>query len=205
MFKKTGALALALFLIVGLAGGVVAQDPTSTPDAEVTEQPTEEAGDMAEEVTPEATEEGETGPGTIVTLEELTGVDEDEFYGETVTLEGVVMDVVNVYSFILGEDVALDDDQVLVINTSGELLPADLVPDAQATVTGVVANHVSEGGYDEVVANLELDEEFVTNADGETLWRRYVLDAYPDFTVIELVSVVNVTVRPAETETEEAE
>lgn len=71
------------------------------------------------------------------TLEDLTA-DPAPYVGQTVILEGYVEDFVNVNTFVLGEAAALDNDQVLVINTSGEALPVNLFNGDSVIVTGIV-------------------------------------------------------------------
>lgn len=72
-----------------------------------------------------------------VTLEELTE-NPGDYHGETVIMEGFVMEYVNVNSFVLHENATLDDDQILVINNSGSTFPADLFSGSPVIVTGVI-------------------------------------------------------------------
>lgn len=75
--------------------------------------------------------------GVATTLEDLT-MDPDAYMGQTVTLEGYVSEFLNATSFVLGEGATIDDDQVLVINTTGESLPANVFRDDYVMVTGIV-------------------------------------------------------------------
>lgn len=73
------------------------------------------------------------GPG----LEGVTG-DPGSFWGQTITFEGVLVEYINPYSFVMGEGAALDDDRVLVINDTGMPLPANLIRGERIRVTGIV-------------------------------------------------------------------
>lgn len=75
----------------------------------------------------------EEGPG----LEGITA-DPGSFWGQTITFEGVLVEYINPYSFVLGEGAAIDDDRVLVINDTLAPLPATLVRGERIRVTGIV-------------------------------------------------------------------
>lgn len=92
----------------------------------------------------------------VTTLEEITA-DSPAFYGETVTLEGIILDFVNSSSFVLGEDAVIDNDQVLVLNNSGEVLPVQLFTDEFIVITGVVHGSL-EFHVDEMMGEADADD-----------------------------------------------
>lgn len=69
------------------------------------------------------------------TLETVTGT--EDYYGQTVTLEGVVREFVGSRIFVLHEDVTVDDDAVLVINMGPEI-DMSVVTDTRLQVTGTI-------------------------------------------------------------------
>lgn len=69
------------------------------------------------------------------TLESVTGT--EDYYGQTVTLEGVVREFVGSRIFVLHEDVTVDDDAVLVINMGPEI-DMSVVTDTRLQVTGTI-------------------------------------------------------------------
>ena len=79
------------------------------------------------------------------TLAGITG-DSEAYYGQEVTIEGYVADIVNVKTFILEEGALLGNSQVLVINNSGQEFDLGLVDGQRMTVTGIVHPHYAEGG-----------------------------------------------------------
>lgn len=83
------------------------------------------------------------------TLEEVTS-DSASFYGQTITLNGVIIEYLNASSFVLGEDATIDDDRVLVLNNSGDVFPPELFVGEHVTLTGVV--YASIQAYDENLA-----------------------------------------------------
>lgn len=112
---------LLLVLVIGLLsfGAVAAQDATATP-----------AGDNVE---------------VITTLEDLTA-NSDSYVGQEVTLEGVIEELLNVRTFVLGEGAALDNDQVLVINNTGQEFDLNVTRDQQVRLTGTVYPSIENGG-----------------------------------------------------------
>lgn len=108
-----------------------------------------------------------------VTLEDLTAKAE-LYVGQTVILEGVAEEFVSVKSFLLGEAAALDNDQVLVINTSGDPLPVNIFKGDTLIVTGVV--------HPSLTMRLEAGE--VTLPEDRFAYRRtWVLDTPVEVTV----------------------
>src|SRR5690606_35816341 len=67
------------------------------------------------------------------------------------TFEGVVTEMVNIRAFVLGEGAALDDDQVLVLNNSGQEFSIELTRDARVQVTGTIYPAWDQGGWDQVM------------------------------------------------------
>ncbi|MDX2161115.1 MAG: hypothetical protein SF162_07315 [bacterium] len=88
-----------------------------------------------------------------VDLEGLTA-DPDAYLGQTITLEGVVSNLLNVRAFVLGEGAALDDDQVLVINMTGEEFDIRVTDGTRFVVTGVVYPSFANGGFTQLVADM---------------------------------------------------
>lgn len=147
----------------------------------------------AQEVTP--VPQGEGG----VDLEGLTG-DPSLYIGQTVSLEGVVEDLVNVRAFVFGEGVAIDNDQVLVVNTSGEEFDIRVTDGSRFIVTGTVYPSFADGGLTQIIARLaemgELDEGAMATVDpmmpmprSTNLAEMIVPDALFDYTIVELNSV----------------
>jgi hypothetical protein len=138
--KRFSVGLLLLTLVFGVFG-VVAQDTTPEPTAEMT--PGIDTG------------VGTTDDASAAASLDLEGLTNDPgvYIGQTVTLEGVVDDLLNVRAFILGEGAALDNDQVLVINTSGQEYDVRLTQGARFRVTGLIYPSFANGGLTQVVAN----------------------------------------------------
>lgn len=77
--------------------------------------------------------DGDAAPNT---LEEITGT--DEFYNQTVTFEGFVNELVNSSILVVGENAALDDDRVLVVDNSSRPFPLRVTKGARVLITGTV-------------------------------------------------------------------
>ncbi len=171
-----------LALLIVMPFSIAAQDNTPTPEPVPTEEPEQEEEEF---------------PALETNLEELTG-DTDIFLGGVVTLEGVLTKFVSANIFIVGEDVLIDDDQVMVINSSGEYLPFDVYNGDIISVTGIVRR-----GYEN---NLDIDiEEFDLEIDWvgfdepinnpiATYYAGNIPDEYWDITVIELTSLDDLVV-----------
>jgi hypothetical protein len=100
--------------------------------------------------TPAVPAEGEVIEG--LTLESITA-DPGAVYGQEVTLEGVLTEFINVRTFVLSEGAALDDDKVLVINSTPIEFDPTLVTGERVRITGVVMPSYNEGGFEQVIAN----------------------------------------------------
>lgn len=85
------------------------------------------------------------------TLEDLTANSAD-FYGQQVTIEGTIENLLNVRTFVLGEAVAVDNDQVLVINNTGEEFDFRVMDGQMARLTGTVYPSINEGGMGQLMS-----------------------------------------------------
>ncbi len=187
------------------AGGEMEVETTEEPldvDVEITmEPPAEMTMEPSAEMTQEPDMEGmvDTMPmpsGTEVSLENLTN-DTDEWYGEVVSVEGVITQFMNINIIVLGEDVPIDDDQVLVINTSGEFFDPMLINGARVNITGLVRR-----SFEDNVDSLEEFEEQVEWEGDEmsvdnpmtSLYDGSLPDDFNGYTVIELQDMRGVTV-----------
>lgn len=144
----------------------------------------------------------DTVVGGTVTLEEVTANSAD-YYGQTVTLEGVLIEFVNVSSFVLGEDALLDDDRVLVINNSGNYFSRDIFRGDRVVITGVVhpslEARTAEMGAVEPAAEATAETAIGTsNSDTmdmtfEDAFTYYYESGFPDdfdnFTIIEIIDM----------------
>lgn len=81
---------------------------------------------------------------------DITG-DSAAYYGQQVTVQGNVDELVNIRSFLLGEG-GLTNPQLLVLNNSGQEFNIGLTAGAVVQVTGVVYPSYSEGGWDQVMS-----------------------------------------------------
>lgn len=137
------SLAVIVLILFVLPLTVAAQDatPTLTPEGE----PVGTA--PAEGLLPTV----EVAPADGVPTLELVTSEPASFYGQELTLDGVVSELVNIRSFVLGEGAALDDDQVLVLNNSGQEFSIDLTRDASVQVTGTIYPAWDQGGWDQVM------------------------------------------------------
>lgn len=87
------------------------------------------------------------------TLEDLTA-NSANYLGQQVTLEGVIEELVNVRTFVLGEGAALDDDRVLVINNSGREFDLMIRRDQQVRLLGTVYGSINQGSLTQIGATL---------------------------------------------------
>lgn len=90
--------------------------------------------------------EGQIGIGDIT-------ADSAAYYGQTVTVQGNVDELVNVRSFVIGGG-GLGNPQLLVLNNSGEEFNIGLTSDAQVIVTGTIYPSYNGGGWDQVLASV---------------------------------------------------
>lgn len=125
------AAGLAGMLILG--GAVLAQDATPTIPMEG-----------------EVPAEGEMVEGA--TLGDVTA-DSAAYYGQQVTLEGILEEYVNARTFVLGEGAVLFDSKVLVINNSAQEFDPSLVTGERVRITGIVVPSYDEGGFNQVIGN----------------------------------------------------
>lgn len=84
-----------------------------------------------------------TGAELQTTIQEVVNND-TELVGQTVTVEGVVSELVNVRAFTLREDAVIDADGVLVINNTGQPFDLNVTADDRFLVTGIVHNPIEE-------------------------------------------------------------
>ncbi|MGD1856857.1 MAG: hypothetical protein ACFB2W_21695 [Leptolyngbyaceae cyanobacterium] len=97
-----------------------------------------------------------------VTTEELVE-ETDSLIGQTVSIRGEVADVIGDASFLVRDGQFFDDDEILVINVSGQPLMLPEVGESQVQVTGEIQQLSLDEA--EVAYNLTLDPE--TYADYE--------------------------------------
>lgn len=162
---------------------------------------------MAQDATPETT----TMPdGTIVvvpavpvvvqgqnnaTIADVTA-NSAQYYGQTVTLQGNVNNLLNVRAFVLGEGAVLDNDQVLVINTSNQEFNLWLTEGAQVQVTGIVRPAYNQNAFNDFTAMGATAEATpaMNNGTVPTIDYRqmFVPNNLRDFTLVELQSVDSV-------------
>lgn len=152
--KRFSIVLLLLALVLGVFGAM-AQDATPTVDPAMIPAETTEA-DMT----------GDMHMDGNIDLGELTG-NTDAYYGQTVTVEGTVDDLLNVRAFVLGGSGLLSNPQVLVINNSGEEFDVRLTEGARFRVTGVVYPSFADGGLTQVVANMNTAEQPMAEATAE--------------------------------------
>ncbi len=96
------------------------------------------------------------------TLEDVTD-DSASYYGQQVTLEGVVQNFLSPHVFVLGEDTFLDNDQVLVINRSGQVFGPNIYEEARVTVSGVIQPSRDAWENGDAIDAFEIDSEVGTN------------------------------------------
>ena len=86
-----------------------------------------------------------------INLESITA-DAASHYGQQVTIEGVVEEILNVRAFILGEAAELDNDQILVINNTGEEFDLRLTTGARVIITGTIYPSREQGGFEQLIS-----------------------------------------------------
>ena len=107
---------------------------------------------LAQDATATPMPEGAEGiPVEGINLESITA-DAASYYGQQVTIEGVVEEILNVRAFILGEAAELDNDQILVINTTGEDFDLRLTSGARVIITGTIYPSREEGGFEQLIS-----------------------------------------------------
>jgi len=127
-----------------------------------------------------------------------------------VIMEGFIETFLSVDAFILGENVSIDNDQVLVINNTGRSLPRDLFTGANIVITGVV-----RPSYDDVASGsmtvdvmpmdvaMQTELALLNEANmGATSYGMYYTGLFPSdyfgYTIIELTDVTTLAFLPTE-------
>ncbi len=129
-------LALTLIGLLALTAGAFAQDPAPVDPAP--------PADPAFVADPD------------VTIGDVTA-NSEAYYGQRLTLEGNVDELVNIRMFIIGEAGLLGANQLLVINNTGQEFPFGLTRDVTVRVTGTVYPHYTDGGFDQVWSMLNTE------------------------------------------------
>ena len=87
-----------------------------------------------------------------VTISDVTG-DSAAYYGQTVTVEGVITELLNVRAFVIS-DQNIIDNQLLVVNNTGREFDLRVTAGQRVIVTGIVHPHAAEGGLSQIVTTL---------------------------------------------------
>jgi hypothetical protein len=88
---------------------------------------------------------------TTATLDDVAG-NAAAYYGQQVTIDGAVVELVNVRAFLMGVAGANGGSQVIVLNNSGQEFNIGLTQGAPVRVTGVVYPSYNGGGFDQIMA-----------------------------------------------------
>jgi hypothetical protein len=102
----------------------------------------------------DATEPVEPAEGeleVLTTIGTITG-DSATYYGQEITTEGIVEELLNVRTFVLGEEAAVFPNQLLVINNTGSEFDLQLVRGRQVRLVGTVYPSIDEGGMDQLIS-----------------------------------------------------
>lgn len=97
-----------------------------------------------------------------LTLEEVAANSAD-YYGQELTLEGTIENFLSPHVFIVGEDALIDNDQVLAINRSGQVLPLNVMEGSYIVVTGTIYPSLNEVENGAVLDGLFIDPEVGNN------------------------------------------
>jgi uncharacterized protein YdeI (BOF family) len=196
--RKTANWVIVFVLMVS-AAAVSAQDATTTPTGDAT----------MVTATPMA---GTDGTAMLIptTLEEVTA-NRTAFDSQTVILEGFIDRFLSVDTFVLGENVGIDNDQVLVINNTGRAFPRDLFAGANVVITGLVRppyNDVASGAMSvdtTPVGEMSMDADLMFMNEMNTGYTSYGLyyggffpETYFGYTVIEVTDVATIAFVPSE-------
>ncbi|MFQ3566979.1 MAG: hypothetical protein SNJ59_08250 [Aggregatilineales bacterium] len=130
--KKPTLFSALTFTLIGLlvlAAGAFAQDPAP--------------------VDPAAPADPAFVGDPDVTISDVTA-NSEAYYGQRLTLDGNVDELVNIRMFIIGEAGLLGANQLLVINNTGQEFPFGLTRDVTVRVTGTIFPHYTDGGFDQV-------------------------------------------------------
>lgn len=87
-----------------------------------------------------------------VTISDITG-DSAAYYGQTVTVDGVITELLNVRAFVIS-DQNIIDNQLLVVNNTGREFDLRVTAGQRVIVTGIVHPHAAEGGLSQIVSAL---------------------------------------------------
>lgn len=85
------------------------------------------------------------------------------YYGQELTLSGTIENFLSPHVFVLGEDAAIDNDQVLVINRSGQVFPMNIMEGTYVTVTGTIYPSITERNNGATLDNFVIDSEVGNN------------------------------------------
>ena len=206
--KKLFAILLTVIAVLGTLSIVIAQD--------VIEQQYDNV-DMINGHDPSS--DDVFGMAVNATLEDVTSNSTD-YYGSVATIEGYVGEFLNAYAFTLGENAALDNDLVLVINNSSKPFNPDVMNGAHIQITGRVhpsLEAVTDGIEAEygsmftddmtltpVSGTADTDEMMDDNMMGYMSISRhnlvqfaqqgYFADKYDNYTIVEIVNRDNLSV-----------
>ena len=98
----------------------------------------------AQSSTPEPTPEGE------LALSDVIG-NKAQYYGQQIIVEGTIEQLVNVDAFVVGDQAALNDHQLLVINDSGQPFDLGIKQDQKVRLIGTLYPSFNDGGWMELV------------------------------------------------------
>jgi len=100
----------------------------------------------AQDATQEPTPTNEIGLGDVVG-------NKAQYYGQQVTVEGTIEEVINVRAFVLGDQATLNDHRVLVINNSPQDFDIGVRKDQKVRVIGNLCPSFNEGGWTQLVGS----------------------------------------------------
>ncbi len=98
----------------------------------------------AQSTTPEPTPQGELGLGDVVG-------NKTQYYGQSVTVEGTIEEVINVRAFVVGDGATLNDHQLLVIDNSDQPFDIGVRKDQKVRLTGILCPSFNDGGWTQLV------------------------------------------------------
>ncbi len=132
-------------------------------------------------VPPSAQMQEDTDTLTPITIEDLVNSAED-YYGRQISIQGHVQDLLNVRTFVLDEGAAVENDAVVVLNTSEESFSLSLTDGVRVEVTGTVHMPLSQQSAS--------DEE--KQKEEAYLWKRLlvapVMENYTNYILVEMTS-----------------
>jgi hypothetical protein len=169
----SSGLTLALTAALGAcgAGGANTDSPTAGDEnvpagqTAIAEpglpEPGGDSGDGVTQPTAEADDVGEEGQASVSAIDD----DPEAFYGQTVTLTGDVVEVVDQQSFRIGDPEPLGGDDLLVLMPS-QAAAASAVSDGQSVmVTGIVQQF--DQTELESALGIDIDDALATELDGQ--------------------------------------